>query len=91
VPVWVLVLGLVGTVSLPSESAGLHSVLLSLAVVVPLLNVPGAPDGGSGEPWWWAPQFFFALPSTWPIVVLVLATPWIRGWWSPRRRAQQAR
>jgi hypothetical protein len=60
-------------------------------VVVPLLNVPGAPDGGSGEPWWWAPQFFFALPSTWPIVVLVLATPWIRGWWSPRRRAQQAR
>ena len=65
--------------------------LWSLDVVVSLLNLPGAPGGESGEPWWWAPQFFFALPSTWPIVVLVLATPWVRGWWSPTRPAQPAR
>ena len=59
-----------------------------LDVGVSLLNLPAAPGGGSAEPWWWSPQLFFSLPTTWPIVVLVLATPWIRGWWSPRRPAR---
>ena len=72
-------------------AAGVLAVMWSIDVLVSLLNLPGAPRGQGGEPWWWAPQFFFALPSTWPIVVLVLATPWVRGWWSPRRPAPRDR
>lgn len=77
--------------SLLPRAATVVAGLWAVNVVVTLLNLPGAPAAEGGETWWWAPQFFFSLPTTWPILALVLATPWIRGWWSPRRRAPQDR
>jgi hypothetical protein len=72
-------------------SARVLAVFGALDVLVSWMNWVHAPAGGIGEPWWWAPQFFFELPTTWPIVAMVLATPWIRGWWSPTRPAPLGR
>ena len=42
-------------------------------------QIPGAPRGESGEPWWWAVEFFLVLPTTWPAIALAAAAPWLRG------------
>lgn len=40
----------------------------------------GAPAGEGGEAWWWPFQLFLWLPSSWPMILLLLLTPfWVRG------------
>jgi hypothetical protein len=40
----------------------------------------GAPPGEGGEVWWWPFQLFVWLPSSWPMILMLLLTPfWVRG------------
>ena len=52
----------------------------------------GAPAGEGGEAWWWPFELFVWLPSSWPMMLMLLLTPfWVRGRsrpWPPRPQAR---
>jgi len=40
----------------------------------------GAAPGEGGEVWWWPFELFVWLPSSWPMMLMLLLTPfWVRG------------
>jgi hypothetical protein len=60
-----------------------------LALVAVLLGTTDArgPDLGDGNPWTWVGWMFLVAPTTWPVLGLLLAMPWVRG---RSRRAPRA-
>ena len=52
-----------------------------LALVAVLLGTTDAhgPDLGDANPWTWVGWMFLVAPTTWPVLGLLLATPWVRG------------
>ncbi len=53
--------------------------LLGLLAVL-LLNTPArGTDVDGGNPWLWVVGMFLVTPTTWPLLVLLLATPFLRG------------
>lgn len=59
--------------------SALLALLCGAGVLLALQEAATASRANGGEEWWWAPEFFTILPTTWPALLLLLATPWLRG------------
>ncbi len=60
--------------------------LCFLAAVLAAVTAGTTPAGDSGEGWWWPVEIYTWSPATWVVVLLVGATPWLRGPSSPTPR-----
>lgn len=89
-----LVLGLVAMQRFePAVGVTVLGVVLAVAcgvgALVSLLEASRAPRGDAGEVWWWPFEFFFWLPTTWPMLVVIAAAT-LRELWSREPRLQPA-
>ena len=66
-----------GTARWVGVTAVVLAVLCTLAALFALVEGQSVPPGPGAEPWWWPLQLFTWLPTTWPLALLVLATPWL--------------
>jgi hypothetical protein len=60
-----------------------------LAAVLVNTNSPGT-DVDDGNPWTWVFWMFLVTPTTWPVLALLVTTPWLRGRSRPGPRSVPA-
>ena len=68
--------------------AAASGLVCALVSVKYLMSSPGGADVDEGNPWWWVIRAWAILPTTWPIVIVFVASLLAR-WWSIWQRRRQ--